>query len=116
MLPQIARSVGRVRGLFGCFLQQRRKVAPKSKRDKELREDVHRADEHVNRIVKQRRPAMFEILMPDNLQCPADNDQQSCDDPDPGYTHMVDNRGGDKKKWNGRTYDRHPDADIPCGP
>jgi hypothetical protein len=41
-------------------LQKRSKIGPETERNEKLCEDVHRADEHVNRIVEERWPATFE--------------------------------------------------------
>jgi hypothetical protein len=41
-------------------MEHRRKIPQEAKRNEKLCEHRHWADEHMNRIVKQRRPAMFE--------------------------------------------------------
>jgi hypothetical protein len=51
-------------------LQKRGKIAPEPECNKKLREQVHRANQHVNWIVKQRWPALFKKLVTDNLQGP----------------------------------------------
>jgi hypothetical protein len=38
---------------FGRFLQNRRKIGTEAKGDEKLSENVHRADQHVNRNVEQ---------------------------------------------------------------
>ena len=53
------------------FLQKRGKIAPEPECNKKLCEQVHRANQHVNWIVKQRWPALFKKLVADNLQGPA---------------------------------------------
>ena len=53
------------------WLQKRGKIAPEPECNKKLCEQVHRANQHVNWIVKQRWPALFKELVADNLQGPA---------------------------------------------
>jgi hypothetical protein len=58
---------------FGRFLQNRRKIGTEAKGDEKLSENVHRADQHVNRNVEQCWLLAFENLVSEDLQSPADN-------------------------------------------
>src|SRR5262249_54455150 len=59
------------RGYSLCrrFLQKQGKITPEPECNKKLREQVHRANQHVNWIVKQGWPALFKKLVADNLRC-----------------------------------------------
>jgi hypothetical protein len=49
-------------------LDDDREIAPKAKRDKQLRHDKHRSEQKVGRIVDQRRLSPFEHPVPNNLE------------------------------------------------
>jgi hypothetical protein len=77
-LVHISASLNRVRrGAKGClvgrFLQNRRKIGTEAKRNEKLSENVHRADQHLNRIVEQCGPLAFKNMVFEDLQSPADN-------------------------------------------
>jgi hypothetical protein len=50
-------------------------IAPKAKRDKQLRHDKHRSEQKVGRIVDQRRLSPLEHAVPNNLRCDTNDNQ-----------------------------------------
>jgi hypothetical protein len=50
-------------------------IAPKAKRDKQLRHDKHGSEQQVGRIVDQRRLPPLVHALTNNLRCDADDNQ-----------------------------------------
>ena len=59
MLDRVRRSAWA--RLFRRFLQNGRKIGTETKCNEKLSKDVHRADQHLHRIVKQRRPLALNL-------------------------------------------------------
>lgn len=97
---------------YPAVLQNRREIRPETKRNEKLGKNVHRADQHMQRIVKKRRSFALEHLVSDNLQGPAEDEQCDRNDPDPGDTDMTGNRGCGQKERNCGGDDGQSDGDI----
>ena len=68
-------------------------IAPKAKRDKQLRHDKHRSEQQVGRIVDQRRLPPLEHAVPNNLRCDADDNQDGRKRPQAGSRRMTNDHG-----------------------
>src|SRR5262245_1857112 len=78
----------------GSLLERRlncqSKVTSKAKGHKHFCDYEHRSDQHVHRVVQERRLTMFEASVTDNLQRPADDKQSGRDKPNHAWGDMAD--------------------------
>ena len=58
---------------FGRFSQNRRKIGTEAKRNEKPSDNIHRANQHLNRIVETHWPPALENLVSEDLHSPADN-------------------------------------------
>jgi hypothetical protein len=73
-----------------------RQIRPETERYKQLRNYKHWTDQEMHWIIEQRRFAVLEPRVSDDLQSPAGNEQAAGKEPDDRRTGMARDQGRDQ--------------------
>src|SRR5262245_45391581 len=98
--------------LLGRRLNCQCKVTSKAKGHKHFCDDEHRSDQHVHRVVQERRLTMFEASVTENLQRPADDKQSGCGKPNRSGGNMADDERGSPHKQSDNCSDGESNCEV----
>src|SRR5882757_2410961 len=114
MWAEVASTIARIRrsATQRPLWQSAREIEPETERNTKFRDYEHRPDQHVKRIVDERRPATFEHCMSDDLQSPTDDEQPKRYDPYSGGTNMSGDCIGRLKNWDHKDDNDQSDPKI----
>src|SRR5262245_57713420 len=98
--------------LLGRRLNCQSQVTSKAEGHKHFCDYEHRSNQHVHRVVQERRLTMFETSVTDNLQRPADDKQSGRDKPNHGGGDMADYKHGSPHKQSDNSGYGEPDCKV----